>query len=144
MLDTSLDLTPRQQRFVEAYVLDRNAARAARSAGYSANGAKVTACRLLTKANLQAALAAKEAELAARLQIDRAAVVGGIFEAIGTARLQGDAAQAIRGWVEVAKLTGLDKPEAENRVLSAESAVLRAKFEALSDEDLLAIAEGRT
>lgn len=136
-------LTPRQQKFVEAYALDRNAARAARSAGYSPNGAKVTACRLLTNPNLQAALADREAELAVRLEIDREAVIGGILESIATARAQGNPGQAIRGWVEVARILGLDKPEAAHRVLSAEGDRLRAKFEALSDEELMAIAEGR-
>lgn len=135
-------LTARQQRFVEAYALDRNAARAARKAGYSPNGAKVTACRLLTNPNLQAALAAREAELATRLEIDREAVIGGILQSISTAMGQGNPGQAIRGWVEVARILGLDKPEAAHRVLSAEDARLRAKFEALSDEELMAIAEG--
>jgi hypothetical protein len=136
-------LTPRQQKFVEAYALDRNAARAARKAGYSPNGAKVTACRLLTNPNLQAALAAKEAELATRLEIDREAVIGGILQSISTAMGQGNPGQAIRGWVEVARILGLDKPETARRVLSAEGDRLRAKFEALSDEELMAIAEGR-
>lgn len=136
-------LTARQHKFVEAYALDRNAARAARSAGYSANGAKVTACRLLTNPNLRAALAAREAELAVRLEIDREAVIGGILESIATARSQGNPGQAIRGWVEIAKITGLDKPEAKSRVLSAEGDRLRAKFEGMTDEELMAIAEGR-
>lgn len=135
-------LTPRQQKFVEAYALDRNAARAARSAGYSPNGAKVTACRLLTNPNLQAALATKEAELATRLEIDRQAVVGGILQSVSAAMGQGNPGQAIRGWVEVARILGLDKPETARRVLSAEDARLRAKIEALSDEELMAIASG--
>jgi len=135
-------LTARQQKFVEAYALDRNAARAARKAGYSANGAKVTACRLLTNPNLQAALAAKEAELAVRLEIDRETVVGGILQSISAAVGQGNPGQAIRGWVEVARILGLDKPEAARRVLSAEDARLRAKFEGMTDEELMAIASG--
>lgn len=137
-----MQLTPRQQKFIEAYALDRNAARAARKAGYSPNGAKVTACRLLANPNLQAALAAKEAELAARLEINREAVIGGILQSISAAMGQGNSGQAIRGWVEVARILGLDKPEATSRVLSAEDARLRTKFEALSDEELMTIANG--
>ncbi|MBX3678041.1 MAG: terminase small subunit [Rhodocyclaceae bacterium] len=117
MNEASGQLTPRQAKFVEAYALDRNAARAARSAGYSANGAKVTACRLLTNPNLRAALAAKEAELAVQLEIDREAVIGGILESIAAARAQGNPGQAIRGWVEIARIAGLDKHEAKDRVL---------------------------
>jgi phage terminase small subunit len=55
-------LTAKQKRFVQEYALDPNAAAAARRAGYSPNGAKVTGCRLLTNPNLKAALAAKQAE----------------------------------------------------------------------------------
>jgi hypothetical protein len=137
-----MSLNARQLAFAAAYAIDRNAARAARSAGYSANGAKVTACRLLTNPNLQAALAAKEAELAQKLEIDRAAVIGGMFEAIQTARIQGDAGQLIRGWIEVARLTGMDKPETSLRQPSTSTAALCAQYEALSDEELVAVIEG--
>lgn len=137
-----MQLIPRQERFVAEYVVTRNGAESARSAGYSPNGAKVTACRLLTNPNLQAALAAKEAELAVRLNIDREAVLGGILQSISTAMGQGNPGQAIRGWVEVARILGLDKPEAARRVLNAEGELLRAKLEGMSDEELMAIATG--
>ena len=96
----------------------------------------------MSKPDIQTALATKEAELAVRLEIDREVVVGGILQSISAAMGQGNPGQAIRGWVEVARILGLDKPEAANRVLSAEDARLRAKFEALSDEELMAIASG--
>jgi hypothetical protein len=140
---TSAALTPRQAKFVECYALDRNAARAARSAGYSVKGAKVTGCQLLTNPNLKAALAAKEAELAVKLEIDRDTVVAGIFSGIASARMQGEAGTVIRGWCEVAKITGLDKPPAERKSPSGGNPDLLAKYESLSDEELIAIAEGR-
>lgn len=136
-------LTPRQRRFIDAYAIDRNAARAARTAGYSPNSAKVTGCRLLTNANLQAALAAKEAELAEKFEIDREAVIGGIFEAIGMARRQVNPGQLIRAWVEVARLTGLDKPDTSPRGPSKSTTELMAYYESLSDAELVAITEGR-
>ena len=137
-------LTPRQAKFVEAYVLDPVAARAARSAGYSANGAKVTGCRLLTNPNLQAALAARKAELATTLDIDRNAIIGGLFEAIAAAKRKADPGNVIRGWVEVAKLTGLDKPDAAPvRRSDGTGDALRMKLEALPDDVLADIASGR-
>ena len=46
-------LTAKEKRFCYQYVLHLNAAKAAILAGYKENSAKVTGCRLLTKANLQ-------------------------------------------------------------------------------------------
>ena len=46
----------KQTRFVREYAVDCNGAAAAVRAGYSPRSAKVTASRLLTKANVQRAL----------------------------------------------------------------------------------------
>ncbi|CAG0970378.1 hypothetical protein RHDC1_01241 [Rhodocyclaceae bacterium] len=138
-----MQLTLRQERFVAEYVVTRNGAESARRAGYSERTARQIAAENLSKPDIQAALAAKEAELAVRLEIDREVVVGGILQSISTAMGQGNPGQAIRGWVEVARILGLDKPEAAHRALSAEDARLRAKFEGMTDEELMAIAEGR-
>lgn len=139
----SAALTPRQAKFVECYALDRNAARAARSAGYSVKGAKVTGCQLLTNPNLKAALAAKEAELAVKLEIDRDTIVAGIFSGIASARARADAGTVIRGWCAVARLTGLDKPPTGPKSPPGSNRNVLAKYESLSDEELIAIAEGR-
>lgn len=137
-----MQLTLRQERFVAEYVVTRNGAESARRAGYSERTARQIAAENLSKPDIQAALAAKEAELAARLEIDRQAVIGGILQSISTAMGQGNPGQAIRGWVEVARILGLDKPETARGVLSAEDARLRAKFEGMTDEELMAIASG--
>ena len=57
-------LNPRQQRFVAHYMAIRNAAEAARQAGYSTNGAKVQGHRLLSRGDIQAALQWDGVELA--------------------------------------------------------------------------------
>lgn len=49
-------LTPKQRAFVSEYVVDKNGAQAAIRAGYSAAAAKEQAARLLTKANIRAAV----------------------------------------------------------------------------------------
>lgn len=56
-------LTARQQRFVDAY--DGNATQAAIAAGYSAKNARNTGARMLTKANIRAALRAREKDRSA-------------------------------------------------------------------------------
>jgi phage terminase small subunit len=63
------ELTLRQTRFVDEYVVSGNAAAAARAAGYAPNAAKVTACRMLTRANLQAAIEAKRRAAAEQFEL---------------------------------------------------------------------------
>ena len=48
-----IHLPARQERFCQEFIIDLNATRAARDAGFSKKSARVTACRLLTKANIQ-------------------------------------------------------------------------------------------
>ncbi len=55
----SRSLTERQRRFVDAYLLTRNARQAARDAGYSAARAGMTGSELLKKPNILAALRAR-------------------------------------------------------------------------------------
>ena len=43
----------RHEQFCQEYIIDFNGTRAATDAGFSKRSAKVTACRLLTKANIQ-------------------------------------------------------------------------------------------
>lgn len=47
------ELTPKEERFCQEYVLWLNATKAAANAGYSEKSARVTGCRLLTKVNIQ-------------------------------------------------------------------------------------------
>jgi phage terminase small subunit len=45
-------LTPKQERFCQEYIINFNGTKAAEDAGYSKRSARVTACRLITKANI--------------------------------------------------------------------------------------------
>nr|WP_323039938.1 terminase small subunit [Gemmobacter sp.] len=62
MFRTGCGLTSRQQAFVMEYLTDLNATQAAIRAGYAKAGAKVTAHKLLTNANVRAELA-RQSEL---------------------------------------------------------------------------------
>ena len=136
-------LTPKQTAFVNEYVVCRNGAEAARRAQYAVPSARITASKLLTKTNIQAGIVTMEAKMSEKLDIDRKAVIGGVFSGITQARENNDAGNVIRGWLAVGKITGFDKPEAAaGLVLSTSYLALEAKFEAMSDEELLAIAEG--
>lgn len=69
MEGTRPNLTPKQQRFVEEYLIDLNATQAALRAGYSADTAAAIGCENLTKPNIAEAIAAARAEQSARTGI---------------------------------------------------------------------------
>lgn len=62
-------LIPKRQRFVEEYLIDLNATRAAERAGYSPKTANEQGARLLADASVQAAIATAVAERSERTKI---------------------------------------------------------------------------
>lgn len=135
-------MSPKQARFVQEYAVDGNGAGAAVRAGYAPRSAKVTACRLLTQANVREALAMSQQASAERLKLDRQRVLAGLMEAVETARAQADAHALIRGWSEIGRMCGFYAPERKAVTVSTgASARMRAEIEALSDAELLALAE---
>lgn len=74
--------------------------------------------------------------------ISRLDVIEGIMDGVMCARMQGDATNIIKGWTEIAKILGHYAPEVKQINLTMNQQRLISKFEALSDEDLLAITEG--
>ena len=63
-------LTPKQQRFVEEYLVDLNGTQAAIRAGYSKNTANEQASQLLAKLNIQTAVVELKKARSARTKID--------------------------------------------------------------------------
>ena len=74
VVTTDKNLTPRQRRFAEEYLLDLNATQAAIRAGYSPRTAEQQGSRLLSNANVQRATAAGMAARSKRTEVaaDRA------------------------------------------------------------------------
>lgn len=70
-------LTLKQERFCQEYIIDGNAARAAREAGYSEDTAREIGCENLTKPHIIARIRELEADRMARTRItqDRVAVM---------------------------------------------------------------------
>lgn len=69
------DLTPRQARFVEEYLIDLNATQAAIRAGYSEKTAEAQASRLLTKVKVASAVALAQARRSERTEITQDSVL---------------------------------------------------------------------
>ena len=62
-------MTPKHQRFVDEYLLDQNATRAAIAAGYSEKTAKSQGSRLLTYADISQAISEGQNQLSIELNI---------------------------------------------------------------------------
>ena len=133
-------LTARQRLFVDYYLTCRCGAEAARRAGYSVKTARQIATENLSKPYIKAAIADKEVELSRQIDVDKQTVIAELLQANETARQSMDAGSMIRAWLAVARILGLDQPESQCVELSAENDVLRARFESLSDEELLQLA----
>jgi phage terminase small subunit len=80
------ELTPKQQRFVEEYLIDLNATQAAIRAGYSADTAHAIGWENLRKPEIEAAITALRKAQAERTRIDADYVLGTIRETVERCR----------------------------------------------------------
>jgi phage terminase small subunit len=134
-------MNPRQRRFVQEYAIDGNAAAAARRAGYSAHSARVNGPRMLRNAAIREALQASQRDAARRSDLDRQDALDGLREAIQAARAKADPHAMIAGWREVARMCGFYQPEVQRVEVSSVSKRVIGQLEAMSDDELLALAE---
>ncbi|MEZ5691181.1 MAG: terminase small subunit [Rickettsiales bacterium] len=68
-MDKEIKLNTKRKRFVEEYVIDLNGTQAAIRAGYSKKTARITASKLLAKANIQEAIAKLQNKISNKLEI---------------------------------------------------------------------------
>lgn len=74
--------------------------------------------------------------------LKRLDVIEGIMDSISMGRMMADPAAVRQGWVEIGKIIGAYAPEVKQINLTINQERLLSKFQAMSVEDLLAIAEG--
>lgn len=129
-------VTEAQQTFIDAKMLGVNDQQAALAAG------RPNASGFTNSVTVREQLAAARRWLTDTTQIKRLDVIEGVIDGIEIARMQGDAGNVIKGWTEVGKILGHYAPEVKKIELTMNQGRLKSKFEALSDEELLAIAEG--
>lgn len=79
-MSDSSKLTPRQERFVQEYLIDLNATQAAIRAGYSENTARSIAAENLTKPNIQQAVTRGFQTRAERVEITQDYVLGRLVQ----------------------------------------------------------------
>jgi hypothetical protein len=129
-------LTAKQARFVAEYLVDGNGARAAVAAGYGRAGARVAAHRLLTRANVQKALQARQTADATRLSTQREDVIQGLLGAIQDAKAKRDPGAMISGWATIARLMGFNRPEVHRVDVCVDQGDEMRRLEGLSDAEL--------
>jgi predicted ribosome-associated RNA-binding protein Tma20 len=112
-------------------------------ARYAPHSARQTAHDLLSNPDVRELVAKYEQEAAERLAVTRERMLEELQAAIEVARLKGDPMAMIAGWREIAKMCGYYAPERKKVEISVDGAALQAKMAAMSDEELLAIADGR-
>jgi len=134
-----MQLTQKQARFVDEYLIDFNASRAATAAGFSPRSAKVQGSRLLTNVNVKLSIERRQKATERRLQVTRDNVIQGLVLAAEQARVNEDPASMIAAMSEVSKMMGFyaSKPCKETTETDCDS--LKSQFEVMSDEELRAI-----
>ena len=99
-------LTPKQERFIEEYLIDLNATDAARRAGYSPKTAEVIGYENLRKPQIAAAIAERQAKLAEKTEITQERIVTelaklGFANMMDYIRLNGDGT----AYIDLSKMT---------------------------------------
>lgn len=136
-------LSPKQQKFIDAFSLSGNISEAARLAGYSERSARQIGQETLRIPAVQVALAARQADYAAEFQITKNDVIAGVLSAINMARSQENPAAMVAGCTTLCRMLGFFNPEIAQEV-GPDTAPIKARMAALSDADLLAMDQGRS
>lgn len=100
-------LTPKQQRFVDEYLIDLNATQAAIRAGYSAKTANEIGAQNLAKLSIQKAIEAAKNQRQQRTQITQDRVIGGLLH---EAEFQGEGSShsaRVSAWAHLGKHLGM-------------------------------------
>ncbi len=126
---TNISMTPKQQRFVQEYLVDLNATQAAVRAGYARSGASVEGVRLLANAKVAAAVAAAQAERSKRTEVTQDYVLATITETIERCKGVGEHSNpnaVLKGAELLGRHLAMFTDKTENRLT----------FENLIDEEL--------
>ena len=132
-------LTSKQNRFVEEYLVDANGAQAALRAGYGPCGAKVTACRLLSRPNLRQAIETGRRALSEKLAITRTDIAIKLLEAFEIAKEKREPMGMVRANSELARLLGMMAPAQVKVAVAPVDKGDMGQYSAMSDQQLLAL-----
>jgi len=135
----SVVLKPVKHRVAEALLDGATVKQAAELAGIGERQVK----NVKKASDVRQYLEANRAEVSNLTNLKRADIIAGVMDAIDLAKLAADPGSMIRGYAEIAKMLGLYAPEVKKVEISMGQRAIANKYEAMSDEDLLKIAEGQ-
>ena len=129
-------MTPKQERFVQEYMVDLNATQAAIRAGYSAKTAAEQGYQLLHKTSVQEAIQAGQAEFRERLEVSKESVTVQLNNAYDMAETNAQPAVMVQATMGIAKVHGLlvDKTEEVKPAAELSPAELEDELERLQAE----------
>ena len=141
-------MTPKQERFVQEYLIDSNATAAAKRAGYCPKTAMEQGFQLLRKPSVKATIQAAQAEHRERTKVTVESLTEKLRAAYDVSEKNGQSASMVQASMGLAKLHGylVDRVEqttkaADNMTpdeLKAELARVQAKLDAIEGQRLTA------
>lgn len=108
------NLTPKQQRFVEEYLIDLNATQAAIRAGYSEKTAKEIGSENLTKPNIAKAIQEAQESLSNKTQLTVDMVVNGLLKEAQDYAEGSTQSARVSAWAHLGKHLGMFKDKIEH------------------------------
>ena len=108
------NLTPKQQRFVEEYLIDLNATQAAIRAGYSEKTAKEIGSENLTKPNIAKAIAEAQEKLSNKAQVTVEMIVQGLLNEAKDLSEGSTQSARVSAWAHLGKHLGMFKDKIEH------------------------------
>ena len=136
-------LSHRQNTYVLEFAIDQNGSRAARAAGYSATSAHVASSRLLRNDKVRAAIVAKQASMALKLDLSLERVLMSLAEACEQAMEQKQPAVAIAAAKEIGLLCGYYTP-AKDTLSKVDQTEYAKMLQRLPDSELLELLEAES
>ena len=108
------NLTPKQQRFVEEYLIDLNATQSAIRAGYSEKTAAVIGAENLIKPNIAKAIAEAQEKLSNKAQVTVEMVVQGLLNEAKDLSEGSTQSARVSAWAHLGKHLGMFKDKIEH------------------------------
>ena len=135
----SVVLKPTHKAVADALLDGETVKAAAAAAGVTER----TAHNVKNADDVQRYLEMNREELSNALQLKRGDIVAGMMRAVDLAHMIGDPGSMIRGYSEIAKMLGLYAPEKKEVTVTMSQRAIANRYEGMSDEDLLKLAEGK-
>ena len=110
------NLTPKQQRFVEEYLIDLNATQSAIRAGYSEKTAQEQSSRLLSNVMVQEAVQKAKNKLSERTELTVDMVVNGLLKEAQDYAEGSTQSARVSAWAHLGKHLGMFKDKLEHDI----------------------------